>query len=264
MSLYDLYFSNQNKKHMYMLLNRIIREEMDENIFNNIFNNTFESSDHDNLLELNKELVENICNYYNISSIDDQVEKEPVIITNVENQINYETGYISSIHKLSGNRFSYNIKNQNNIKRISKLVIPIENNDVFVNNTLKLIIPELGVDTICYCNSTNNIRNRTYGCYIPENNNVSQQSEIITISIMSLLGNDTYEDNIKINHGDEHMYTIDNTNDIVIGDILRSTKKNNYKIVDIENNNIKLNNKLQKDDTDFINVNLQNIITYLY
>lgn len=263
MSLYDLYFSNQNKKHMRMLLTSITKENLDENIFNNIFNNTFEHSNSDNLLDINKELVENICKIYNISSIDNNDYVESDQVQQKKQEIEYKTGYISSINKLSGNRFTYIIDSEHSIKKINKLVIPIENNDVFVNNSLKLTIPELGIDTICHCDKTNVIKNRTYGYYIPENMYVQKQSNKLSISIMSLLGNDSYDDDINITNNDG-VYSIDNRDDIIIGDILRSVKKNNYKIVDINDNNITFNKKLEENELIFTNIGLQNIIIYEY
>lgn len=292
MSLFDLYFSDKNKTHMYMLLNQITSNRLQNEVFNRILKETFEKSRHINLLDLNKELVENICVYYNISNIDDNreviqnrndnmVQGTPVnqnkndhIVQDIpvdqninvkkNDEVDYKTGYISSINKFNGNRFSYSVKLDNNIKRVKKIVIPIENNDVFVNNTLKLIIPELGVDTICYCNSTNNIKNRTYGCYIPEDMIVKKKSDTINVSIMSLLGNDSYRDDIEIVSDDTDIYTTESINDILVGDILRSTNKNNYKVIDIKDNNITFNKKLNKKDTNFVNINLQNIITYEY
>ena len=292
MSLFDLYFSDKNKKHMYMLLDQITSNRLQNTVFNSMLNDTFEKSRHINLLDLNKELVENMCKYYNISNIDDNrgvnqnhedhivqdipinqnkndhiVQDKPInqnINVNRNDKLDYKTGYISSINKFNGNRFSYSIKLDNNINRIKKLVIPIENNDVFVNNTLKLIIPELGVDTICYCNSTNSIKNRTYGCYIPEDMMVKKSSDTINVSIMSLLGNDSYRDDIEIVSDDTDIYTTESINDILVGDILRSTNKNNYKVIDIKDNNITFNKKLNKKDTNFVNINLQNIITYEY
>jgi len=306
MSLYDLYFSDKNKKHMYMLLDQITSNRLQEPVFNSILNETFEKSTYENLLDLNKELLENICKYYKISNIDDNrevnqnrddhlvqdipvnqnrddhlvqdipvnqnrddhlVQDIPVnqnINVNRNDKPDYKTGYISSINKFNGNRFSYSIKLDNNINRIKKLVIPIENNDVFVNNTLKLIIPELGVDTICYCNSTNNIKNRTYGCYIPEDMIVKKKSDTINVSIMSLLGNDSYRDDIEIVNDESDIYTTESIYDILVGDILRSTNKNNYKVIDIKDNNITFNKKLNNKDSNFVNINLQNIITYEY
>ena len=271
MSLYDLYFSDKNKQHMFSLLNQITREQIDKSTFDYILNDTFEQTNVDNLLDINKEFVEKVCSRYNIYSIDDNLEDKPKVVIK-EDRDNKppdatshvaETGYISSINKLSGNRFTYKIKTEKSIKTIKKLVIPIEDNDIFVNNTLKLIIPELGVETIAYCIGTSVIKKRTYGNYIPENMNIHKQSENITVIIMSLMGNETYEDAIKIKHEDES-YIVDNKENVEIGDILRSNKNNNYKIIDINEDKVIFNKKILEDEIEFVNINLQNIIVYEY
>jgi hypothetical protein len=288
MSLYDLYFSDENKKHMYKLLYNITNNILDRNIFNSIYINIFENTNTDNLLDINKELFEEILEYYNITDISNlETNSNDISITSntndisindnndiisitsntndiIENKESYNNhGYISSVDKLEGSRFKYKLKMNDNIKYIEKIIIPIENNDIFVNNTIKLIIPELGIDTICYCKNTNNIRNHTYGTYILEDNLTKLHSDIINISIESLLGNSEYEEKIVIDKKEDEYY-VTKLENIFVGDILKSTNNNKYKVVNIDDNKITFNKELDDNDNEFININLQNIIVYKY
>ena len=71
MSLYDLYYSDINKQHMHQLLYGITNNKLDINTFNNVFNSVFEKTNVDNLLDLNKELFQEICVFYDVKKIDE-------------------------------------------------------------------------------------------------------------------------------------------------------------------------------------------------
>uniref|UniRef100_A0A6C0CZ66 Uncharacterized protein n=1 Tax=viral metagenome TaxID=1070528 RepID=A0A6C0CZ66_9ZZZZ len=270
MSLYDLYFSKKNNEHMYKLLYNITEYKLNNNVFDEIFIKTFDNTKVDNLLDLNKELFENICNYYSVT----QLKSEDENMVNYKNEdskkIILNDGYISSNKKISGNRFSYVIENKYNIKKIKKIILPIENNDIFVNNTIKLLIPELGVNTLCYCHSINKVKNHDYGTFIPENSDVFKNGDKINVSIMSVMGNDEYSDIIKIDtekNDDTEIneYTSNNIDDTFVGDILISNKNNKYIVKSINNNIISFNKKIiNSDENEFININLQNIIVFSY
>lgn len=271
MSLYDLYYSNKNNEHMYKLLYNLTEYKLDTNVYNDYYVRTFDNTNVDNLLDLNKELLENICKHYNITKLNNN--EETVVVDNnnkYSEKIILKDNYISSNKKISGNRFSYTIENKFNIKKIKKIILPIENNDIFVNNTIKLIIPELQVDTLCYCDSIHKVKNHNYGTYIPENGDVFKNEDKINVSIMSVMGSDEYSDIIKIdtkNNDDteNNQYSLNNIDETFIGDVLVSNKNNKYIVTSINNNNITFNKKIiNSDENEFININLQNIIVFSY
>jgi hypothetical protein len=268
MSLYDLYYSDKNKQHMFKLLTKITNNNLEMNIFFDIMNTTFTSSNYSDLLNLNKELIEKICKYYNITEIKDndiiykQNNKpiEPIIDTP-----SLKRSHISSLNRHDGTRYHYNIEIIEDIKYIDKLIIPIEDNDIFINNNIRLIIPELNIDTICSCKETNKINNYIYGTYILEDNITTKISNKINIIIMSLYSDhNDYNELTIINGKDEDYYKVTNSNLIKLGDHIRTNMNKNYRIIDIEDNKIKLNKELDEDENEFINLNLQNIIVFSY
>ena len=268
MSLYDLYYSDKNKQHMYQLLYGITNNKLDVNTFNDILNNVFEQTTVDNLLDINKELFQEICVFYDVKTIDKskQVDEpnrdDEHRVIKVDN--NNKIANISSGNKLEGNRYNYKIRIDKNIKKINKIIIPIEDNEIFINNTLNIVIPELNIDTICFCSDIKTIKNRDYGTYII--NKPCNVDNIDTISIVikgTIYNTNDYSDIIEINKKEDE-YIIDKNYNIIVGDILKSSDDNVYKVVDINDDKITLNKSFDVDKLEFINLNIQNIIIYSY
>jgi hypothetical protein len=282
MSLYDLYYSNKNKKHMYELLFEITQNKLEENIFNQIFTDTFETTLSSTLLELNKELVEKICKIYNViditnnniaikgnneilntNNIDHSKKEEISKITSPDMPV--QKKHITSSDRNSGNRYNYNITISDNIKTIEKLIIPIEDNDIFINNVIQLIIPELGINTLCYCTDTKKINNYIYGTYILEDNVAKKTFSNINIKIKSIYSDMEYTDITKITKLEDDHIIVNNLDLIKVGDYIKTDIGNNYKILEIEEENkLILKDYKMGEDLEFINLNLQNIIIYTY
>ena len=260
MSLYDLYYSDKNKQHMYQLLYGITNNKLDVNNFNDILNNVFEKTNVDNLLDLNKELFQEICVFYDIKTID---EPNKIDVPNKVDEPN-KIANISSGNKLDGNRYNYKIKIDKKIKKINKIIIPIEDNEIFINNTLNIVIPELNINTICFCSDIKTIKNRDYATYIINTPCIVDNIDTITIIIKGTIYNtNDYSDSIEINKK-ENEYIIDKNNNIIVGDMLKSSDDNLYKVIDINDDKITLNRSFNEDKLEFTNLNLQNIIIYEY
>ena len=73
-----------------------------------------------------------------------------------------------------------------------------------------------------------------------------------------------YNELTIIDGKDEDYYKVTNSNLIKLGDHIRTNMNKNYRIIDIEDNKIKLNKELNDDENEFINLNLQNIIVFSY
>tara|TARA_B110001450_G_scaffold223996_1_gene221401 strand:- start:47 stop:895 length:849 start_codon:yes stop_codon:yes gene_type:complete len=282
MSLYDLYYSNKNKKHMYELLFEITQNKLEENIFHKIFTDTFETTLSSTLLELNKELVEKICKIYNViditnnniaikgnneilntNNIDHSKKQEISKITSPD--IPVQKKHITSSDRNSGNRYNYNITISDNIKTIEKLIIPKEDNDIFINNVIQLIIPELGINTLCYCTDTKKINNYIYGTYILEDNVAKKTFSNINIKIKSIYSDMEYTDITEITKIEEDHIIVNNLDLIKVGDYIKTDTGNNYKILEIEEDNkLILKDYKMGEEKEFINLNLQNIIIYTY
>tara|TARA_Y100001938_G_C7964468_1_gene366080 strand:+ start:33 stop:875 length:843 start_codon:yes stop_codon:yes gene_type:complete len=280
MSLYDLYYSDINKQHMHQLLYGITNNKLDINTFNNVFNSVFEKTNVDNLLDLNKELFQEICVFYDVKKIDEpnRVDEpktinepnkvdEPNIVDEskqVVNVYNNKIANISSGNKLEGNRYNYKIRIDKNIKKINKIIIPIEDNEIFINNTFNIVIPELNIDTICFCSDIKSIKNRDYATYIIDTPCIVNDIDTISIIIKGTIYNtNDYSDSIEINKKEDE-YIIDKNYNIIVGDILKSSDDNVYKVLDINDDKITLNKSFDTDKLEFINLNLQNIIIYEY
>ena len=260
MSLYDLYYSDKNKQHMYQLLYGITNNKLDVNTFNDVLNNVFEQTTVDNLLDLNKELFQEICVFYDIKTID---EPNKIDVPNKVDEPN-KIANISSGNKLDGNRYNYKIKIDKKIKKINKIIIPIEDNEIFINNTLNIVIPELNINTICFCSDIKTIKNRDYATYIINTPCIVDNIDTITIIIKGTIYNtNDYSDSIEINKK-ENEYIIDKNNNIIVGDMLKSSDDNLYKVIDINDDKITLNRSFNEDKLEFTNLNLQNIIIYEY
>ena len=282
MSLYDLYYSNKNKKHMYELLFEITQNKLEENIFHKIFTDTFETTLSSTLLELNKELVEKICKIYNViditnnniaikgnneilntNNIDHSKKQEISKITSPD--IPVQKKHITSSDRNSGNRYNYNITISDNIKTIEKLIIPKEDNDIFINNVIQLIIPELGINTLCYCTDTKKINNYIYGTYILEDNVAKKTFSNINIKIKSIYSDMEYTDITEITELEDDHIIVNNLDLIKVGDYIKTDTGNNYKILEIEEDNkLILKDYKMGEEKEFINLNLQNIIIYTY
>lgn len=270
MSLYDLYYSEKNKQHMYKLLYGITNNNLDINTFNDVLNNVFEKTNTDNLLDLNKELFQEICIFYDVKTMDlpNKVDEPTRVyeykhVDEVDNNQN-KIANISSGNKLEGNRYNYKIRINKNIKKINKIIIPIEDNEIFINNTLNIVIPELNIDTICFCSDIKTIKNRDYATYII--NSPCFLDNIDTISILikgTIYNTNDYSDIIEIYKKDDENI-IDKNYNIIVGDMLKSSDDNLYKVVDINDDKITLNKSFDVDKLEFINLNIQNIIIYEY
>ena len=230
-SLYDQYHSKENMKHMFDLINKLIYKNInktldsieDYNEFVNNFNNIFESSEHNTIVDINRELLQSQLKYffekYNPEDVNNQTINESTngsgtnestngsginengtnsdlsdtmihyneyITSRSNNDLVYEksndtqptqgskgvkkTIIISSSDRydFKDSKFKYKVKNIQQLLKIIKLIIPIENSIHFTTPILKLKIKELNIDTQLYLSETYLLNNYRYGIYIPE------------------------------------------------------------------------------------------------
>lgn len=183
MSLYEKYFSKINEEHMFKLIKKIIIEDTGINIetneiFKNIFKERypliFEENDMETLIELNKLLIDDICNRIinqnnsmpiNSIPINSIVEEQP--IKQLESVKESELLIIKSSKRNRGssNRFNYKIDCDSCSLQINKLVIPYEKNEIFINDNVLIKINN--VEVHCQLKSKNNVEDREYFTYEP-------------------------------------------------------------------------------------------------
>lgn len=295
MSLYEKYFSKINENHMYQLIKNIILEEKGINIeTNNYYHKIFKDryplifyeNDKETLVEFNKILIDDICNlviHTNITTDSNTIETtieetiNPGPIKQVIEEKEYGVFQSSKRNKGSFNRFNYKIWFDRKRLRIDKLIIPYEDNILFITNDLVLKINNYNI----YLNLTSKdkINSREYLTFEPMDKqwlNITEKE--LEIKIMDELDREIKDTdifdiesikNVSLKSKEYmciHCKNSSNLTDIITGDKLGLM--NNDSIIDItkvvfKTDKYLLCNLLTDDKYDYdqlINLSLQNKI----
>jgi len=169
------------------------------------------------------------------------------------------------------NRFNYKIKSpKEQLSELNSLIIPIEESIHFTNPILKIRIKELDLDLLLTCDKILQINNYKYGIYKPEKNVITKKSDILTINIESIYGNEEYNSDIID-------ITLDNNNndikleyseDFKTGDILILSNKDKIefcKIKEKKEDTLSLEDIMnfeKGDELSILNSNLQNTLIF--
>lgn len=291
MSLYEKYFSKINEEHMFKMIKKIILEDTGINIETNdvskmIFKERypliFEENNVESLIELNKLLIDDIC----LKIINQNISQKTY---QVNNQVNNPPNNVLSQQKMeiipeselfiiksskrkksSINRFNYSIHSDNCKLQINKIVIPFENNDIFINDNLLLKINN--TDIYCQLKSKNKIENREYFTYEPYNKKKIDIEEDINIKLMNELEIEKSEKdiylihqfkNIKLKEKEYLCISSEGIQDIELNDkiglIENDEIKDIVRIIHIANNFLLCDKKDISFDS-IINLSLQNTI----
>ncbi len=206
LSLYDMYFSKKNKNHIFNLITEIVSNETGVDINSNNdyvdlyrfkYPLIFERSDSDNIVELNKELIDEIAPLlinditlkYNKKNI--QLETKNIQIENKDIQLEQDiqldsnsntkqikeklmnTIQINSSNRTNDslNRYNYSIILDKSISvlGISEILIPEESNILFENPTIciTLEIEKKEIDVFCRYSNKIILKNKQYNIYKP-------------------------------------------------------------------------------------------------
>lgn len=225
MSLYEKYFSKINEEHMFQLIKKIILEDTGINIdtneiFKNIFKERypiiFEENNVDTLIDLNKLLIDDICGKIVIEMKDKNNPKKEIVNIPLKKEIEpivsikeEELLLIKSIKrkKQSLNRFNYQIDCDECNLKINKIVIPYEDNEIFINDLLLIRLNK--IDIYCQLKEKNKIKQREYLTYIPYQKREIKLNDVIHIQIMNELEKEIIKKDI---------YLVDFSKNIVIND----------------------------------------------
>lgn len=223
MSLYEKYFSKINEEHMFQLIKKIILEDTGINIdMNEIFKNIFkeryplifEENNVDTLIDLNKLLIDDICGKIVIEMKDKNNPKKEIVNIPLKKEIEpivsikeEELLLIKSIKrkKQSLNRFNYKVDCDECTLKINKIVIPYEDNEIFINDLLLIRLNK--IDIYCQLKEKNKIKKREYLTYIPYQKREIKLNDIIHIQIMNELEKEIIKKDI---------YLVDFSKNIVI------------------------------------------------
>ena len=196
-SLYDKYNSEHNKQHMYKLITNIINNTYKIDISKNStynqffdinFKNTFKIIESEDIKDFNKHLLETQIDYYkrfiskqsnidyNNDKLNDNIDKSNDINKSNDidksNDINKSNGdlIIYSLKRIinlqNSSRYNYNYKNEliNNCQ-IEKIIIPIEDNSLFMSPILLINIDNNTIEL--HIRGTIKLGLREYGIYTP-------------------------------------------------------------------------------------------------
>ena len=172
---------------------------------------------------------------------------------------------------IMSNRYNYNIKCDKDIKKLERLIIPIENTLHFTSPILKFKIVESNIDINLYLRDTYKLNNYTYGVYIPENEiELNKINDNINIQICSIYDNVEIEKDIKdiieceLSENKEALKP-KNIVDFKKGDFISINSKHFTKIIDIVEDELVLENipTFTEDESIYImNMNLQNTLVF--
>ena len=235
MSLYDMYFSKKNKNHIFNIITEYVIKETSIDInseqdyidlYRFKYPLIFERSLSDNLIDLNKELIDEIVPLYINDITSKRKTKNIKVIT--ENNENNETNvnndmtsdilkkvpnnkkqiYINSCDRVkeSINRYDYNITLKDNISLLTleEIMLPEENNILFENPIIciQIINNNETYNIFCSYEKNINLKNTNFTVYKPskllefpiKNNDLN--IKILTNTLNQIL---TYSDKMKIN-----------------------------------------------------------------
>lgn len=200
LSLYDMYFSKKNKNHIFNLITDIVSNETGVDINSNNdyidlyrfkYPLIFERSNSDTIVEINKELIDEIApllinditQKYNKKNIqlenkDIQIETKDIQIDGKSNTKQIKEKSMNTIQINSSNRTNDSLNRYNysiildksiNVLGISEILIPEESNILFENPTIcvSLEIEKKEIDIFCRYSNKIILKNKHYNIYKP-------------------------------------------------------------------------------------------------
>ena len=185
----------------------------------------------------------------------DLIDKKTTdIVKPVITDVNEQSITISSINRLDerSNRFNYVVELKEPVKRLNRIILPIEQNIYFSLPILKLTIPEFKYETDIVCERTYIFNHRKMGIYIPLDRDVDYvKTEKISIVLSNRFNRSIIEPDIvevdvvdnKISFDRNDLYQIGdivNIEDsfVTIGATFDIEYETNNKVVQVKNTNL--------------------------
>ena len=210
-----------------------------------------------NTLVSNNNYDNNSVNSVNNNSINNNI----IQIDNLKIKEDTAVNSNNRIDKSVNSNLYYFKVNINNIKKLSKIIINILDNELFTMPIIKLKIEELNILVDMKLNKTYSIRDYVYGEYIPiKDTYIDKDVNEITIQLFNIISNNVITNhifNIDI-YKEENNYKFSKNNLLIKkGDIINIFNDNfNYysKIINIDDEYYYI------DNTNIINENKVNIL----
>ena len=297
MSLHDMYFSSKNKNHIFSIIKDIVFKETSEDINNNSdyidlyrfkYPLIFERNNFDNLIDLNKLLIDEIAPIF-INDINSKYSiKNKINEVNRQNEINdkkkeWKEYYINSSdrNKNSLNNYNYNLDLPKNINflTLKEISLPLENNILFNNPIICFKIDENNIfsrfiKTIEFNNTKLNIYEPLSKIKIKNKKNINIQILTNNLSIIKDKNDKIKIDKLKVIQIKKKKYLcfrINEKHDINKGDTILLYENNKIKkTLNIDSkieNNLITNTEIDydnKNDYHILDSSLQNNIIFKF
>ena len=184
MSLYEQYFSEKNKSHMFSLITKLLTQEMDQTpqtiphyqgLFHKVYPEVFETSRADSLVTLNKELVDTvgpqIMRIFNQEKQSHPNQEMPEMQSH-PNQTQCISLYSSDRLSHSKHRYNYYIRLPDDIHtiRIQELIVPGETSPLFSfpDMWVRLTVDDQAYEISLSLEDTKYLGDSKYLIYIPD------------------------------------------------------------------------------------------------
>lgn len=226
-SLYDKYYSEHNRTYMYKLINDMILKDYKVNVSNNEtynqffktnFINTFNAVNTEDIKDLNNHLLTTQLEYFQnfilkqnqLTKVDESDTIDDFIVYSLKRKINL---------KLSS-RHNFRITLPTKVFQIDKIIIPIEESELFMNPILFVTIDKVSVEL--HLRGTIKLQNREYGLYSPfYEKNILVTEDIVRIQFRNQLFN--------VNDSCDVYKIVENVNNkIVVKSVLKEFKEGDY------------------------------------
>jgi len=234
-SLYDKYYSEHNRTYMYKLINDMILKDYKVNVSNNEtynqffktnFINTFNAVNTEDIKDLNNHLLTTQLEYFHnfilkqneLTKVEESETIDDFIVYSLKRKINL---------KLSS-RHNFRITLPTKVFQIDKIIIPIEESELFMNPILFVTIDKVSVEL--HLRGTIKLQNREYGIYSPfYEKNILVTEDIVRIQFRNQIFN--------VNDSCDVYKIVNNTdNKIVVNSKLSEFKEGDYiRIYNYEN-----------------------------
>jgi len=234
-SLYDKYYSEHNRTYMYKLINDMILKDYKVNVSNNEtynqffktnFINTFNAVNTEDIKDLNNHLLTTQLEYFQnfilkqneLTKVEESETIDDFIVYSLKRKINL---------KLSS-RHNFRITLPTKVFQIDKIIIPIEESELFMNPILFVTIDKVSVEL--HLRGTIKLQNREYGIYSPfYEKNILVTEDIVRIQFRNQLFN--------VNDRCDVYKIVENgVNKIVVKSVLKEFKEGDYiRIYNYEN-----------------------------
>ena len=234
-SLYDKYYSEHNRTYMYKLINDMILKDYKVNVSNNEtynqffktnFINTFNAVNTEDIKDLNNHLLTTQLEYFHnfilkqneLTKVEESETIDDFIVYSLKRKINL---------KLSS-RHNFRITLPTKVFQIDKIIIPIEESELFMNPILFVTIDKVSVEL--HLRGTIKLQNREYGIYSPfYEKNILVTEDIVRIQFRNQIFN--------VNDSCDVYKIVENVNNkIVVKSVLKEFKEGDYiRIYNYEN-----------------------------